>query len=175
MRYQVAAAALMLLQLPSAAASFDYAGESAYLDKFLPFIEWPQSSFLSADSPIDVCIVGRNPFGRLMDQAVAGQRIGGRAIVIRYLPNISANSACHLAYIAGSADQTVSQAIGILRNRPILTVTDVSADAADRGMVNLVVGDSKVRFEIDEQAAEQSHLSISSKLLDLAIQRQKEK
>jgi hypothetical protein len=157
------------------AASLELAEKAAYLDKFLPFVEWPQSSFPAADSPIEICIVGRDPFGRFLDHTVAGQRVGGRPIVVRYLSEVSATSACHLAYLGQSAAQSVSQEIEILRHRPVLTVTDSSAGETNRGIINLDVDNNRVRFEVDERAAEQSHIGISSKLLDLALHRQTRK
>ncbi|HVU20011.1 MAG TPA: YfiR family protein [Rhizomicrobium sp.] len=172
MRYRFAAAALLLSTHAAVPASLELAVKAAYLDKFLAFVEWPQSSFPAADSPIDICIVGRNPFGRLVDHIVAGQRVGGRPIVVRYLSEVSARSACHLAYLGRPAAQSISQEIEILRYRPVLTVTDWSAGPTDKGIINLVVDNNRVRFEVDERAAEQSHIGISSKLLDLELHRQ---
>jgi hypothetical protein len=59
----------------------------------------------------------------------------------------------------------------MLRGQPVLTVSDAMASPVDRGIVNFVIDDNKVRFEIDERAAEQNHLTISSKLLSLARQK----
>jgi YfiR/HmsC-like len=175
LRYRSAAIALLLLTHGASAASLEYAVKAAYLYKFVPFIGWPETSVAAANNPINICIFGKDPFGQIMDREAAGQRIGGRPIVIRHIPVVSTNSGCQVAYVGGSADQSVSQAMEILRAQPVLTVSDAAANPAERGIINLVVDDNRVRFEIDERAAEQSHLSISSKLLDLALQRQKPK
>jgi hypothetical protein len=149
--------------------------KAAYLYKFVPFIEWPPATFAAADSPINICISGKDPFGQFIDRQAAGQRIEGHSVVVRHIPAVSANSGCQVAYIGGSAEQSVSQAMAVLRAQPVLTISDSAADPAERGIINLVVDDNRVRFEIDARAADQSHLSISSKLLELALQRQKPK
>jgi YfiR/HmsC-like len=51
----------------------------------------------------------------------------------------------------------------------VLTVTDGAADPDNRGIINFVISDGRVRFEIDNLAAEASRLTISSKLLSLAV------
>ena len=52
--------------------------------------------------------------------------------------------------------------------RSILLVTD-GAVSSDRGMIHFVLDDDRVRFHIDLQAASRSRLSISSRLLNLAL------
>ena len=54
------------------------------------------------------------------------------------------------------------------RGSPVLTITDVPAVSRTKGIINLIVVDNRVRFEIDLQSAAENGLNISSKLLDLA-------
>jgi hypothetical protein len=163
--------ALLSMTCSAAPASLEYAVKAAYLYKFAPFVEWPQTAFAAADSPINICVSGKDPFGQILDQAVAGQRVAGRSIVVRHVTAVVANSGCHVMYVGGSAEQSIAQSLEIVRGQPVLTVSDEAARPADRGIVNFVVDDNRVRFEIDERAAEQSHLTISSKLLSLARQK----
>ena len=151
------------------AASLEFAVKAAYLYKFAPFIEWPGTAFAAADSPIVICIVGKDPFAQILDQQIVGQRVAGRMLTVRRLASISSNSGCQIAYLGESTDQSPSQSIELLRGQAVLTVSDGAARASDRGVVNLVVDHNRVRFEIDERAAVQNHLTISSKLLSLAL------
>ncbi len=57
-------------------------------------------------------------------------------------------------------------AIEVLRGKPVVTVTD--SDVKARGVVSFAIVDNHVRFDIDDAAAAQSGLAISSKLLGLA-------
>jgi len=51
--------------------SLETAVKATYLYKFAPFVTWPQRP-----GPFVICVVGRDPFGPVLDQAVAGQRAG---------------------------------------------------------------------------------------------------
>jgi hypothetical protein len=51
----------------------------------------------------------------------------------------------------------------------VLTVTDSARDEPARGIINFLIQNNRVRFEIDNGAAAESGLTISSKLLSLAV------
>ena len=61
----------------------EYAVKAAFLYDFTRFVEWPAGAFSSPATPIDVCVVGRNPFDSLLDEAVHGKTVNGRDIRIR--------------------------------------------------------------------------------------------
>ena len=75
---------------------------------------------------------------------------------------------CHIAYVTGGRGQSVSQILAALRGKPVLTVTD-SRNGGDRGMIHFATVDGRVRFYIDEAEASSDGISISSRLLALAI------
>ena len=152
---------------PAHAAS-EYAVKAAHLYKFAAFVEWPRASFPQADSPLNLCIVGFDPFGDYLDRAVAGQHIGERPIVARRLARAHHDADCHIAYVAGSRTESVAEGLAALKGSPTLTITDQAMGSA-RGAIHFVVKDRRVRFHIDDEAANQNGLSISSKLLRLAL------
>ncbi len=152
-----------------AGPSLEYGIKAAYLYKFAAFVEWPDKTFPTADSPINVCVAGTDPFGSTLEQVAAGQRVGGHPIAIRRLSAIAAGSSCQIAFLAGSGEQSVAQALAATHGEAVLTVTDAAADPRDHGIVSFVIVNDRVRFEIDNGAAEQNHVVISSKLLSLAV------
>lgn len=167
------AAVLMVLGLlgapgPAAAAegqSLEQAVKATYLYKFGLFVEWPGAAFASANSAVNLCVVGEDPFGATLDNAVNGQRIGGREIAVRRLKTAGRESGCHILYAGGSEAQQVMAAV---RGSGVLTITDAHAGTS-AGIINFVIKDNRVRFNIDEAAAAQNGITISSKLLSLAL------
>jgi hypothetical protein len=145
--------------------SLERAVKAAYLYKLAPFIDWPRQAFAGAASPFMICIAGPDPFGPLLDRVVANQQVGDRPIVVRRLPAADPQAGCQIMYLGGGPAQ-VRVALRTLRDAPVLTVTD---DPAAPGMVDLVVDQGRVRFRIDDEAAAAVNLTISSKLLSLAL------
>jgi hypothetical protein len=148
-------------------ASIEYAVKAAYLYKFAPFVEWPPTAFASASSPFQLCVLGRDPFGTSLDQAVNGQRVDEHRVVVRRLDRVDAASGCHVLYLGASSSQTAAEALRAVRGLPILTVADSGRDGG--AIIKFVVKDNRVRFDIDTAAAAANHVTISSKLLAMAV------
>jgi hypothetical protein len=146
--------------------SLEYAVKATFLYKFAPFVDWPPKAFPLPQSPIKICVLGRDPFGDMLDRAVAGQTIGGRTIVVVRI-DAADTSDCHIMYVS-EPDGAAKRALESVRGAPILTVTSTS-EPESKGIINFVIRDNRVRFEIDDYAAAQNGLIISSKLLNLAI------
>jgi tRNA threonylcarbamoyladenosine modification (KEOPS) complex Pcc1 subunit len=150
------------------AATLEYPVKAAFLYKFAPFVEWPPRAFGTGAAPLTLCVVGFDPFGATLDKAIDGQRVGARPLVARRMETIGAGSGCHIAYLGGSKAQSVSDGLAALQGAPVLTVTDQSMGSA-RGAVHFVIKDNRVRFHIDDADAAAHGVSISSKLLRLAL------
>lgn len=163
--------AVILGHLPASATAEEvpeFAVKAAYIYKFGPFIEWPEKTFASATSPATLCIVGNDPFGPALDKAGDEQRLGTHAIVIRRMKAIGRESGCQIVYIDGSDTQRAAQSLEAIKGEGILTITDGAQNPNATGIINFVIADKRVRFEIDDQAAAINQLIISSKLLGLA-------
>jgi hypothetical protein len=151
------------------AARLEYAVKATFLYKLAAFVDWPASAFSEAASPLNVCVVGANPFGEQLEQVTAGQRIGGRSILVRRSNSVDRGATCHILYL-GNTDATVtSRALQGLRGRPVLTVTDASFEDSSRGIIHFVLREGRVRFEIDPDAAARNGVTLSSKLISLAV------
>lgn len=161
---------MLLAGLPARAqpGSLELAVKATYLAKFAPFIEWPKAAFASPESAFVLCVAGDDPFGRLLDEAVAGAHIYGRPVSVRRLSAVARNSGCEILYAGGSPAQSVAAALAAVRGTPVLTVTDRERNGGAKGIINFVIEDNHVRFEIDDAAAAEDGLVISSKLLSLA-------
>ncbi len=159
-------AAALLAAFPAMAApapTLEAAVKATYLYKFAPFVTWPGGD---PSAPFNICVVGDDPFGAQLDHAVAGQSYNNRPFQVVRIDTITAQSPCPIAFVAGSAQQPVAVALKAVHGAPILTVTDEGQPA---GIVAYAMQDDHVRFRIDQEAADDGGLVISSKLLSLAL------
>lgn len=157
------------LLLSSAAAAQtaapEYGVKAAFLYKFGDFVAWPANTYADAATPVTLCIAGEDPFGHILDEVVAGSRIDRRAIELRRLHDPWSDAAsCQILYAKGAKSAEILSAVAA---KPVLTITD-AAPAGAAGIINFVLKDNRVRFEIDARAATAAGLEISSKLLALA-------
>lgn len=143
----------------------EFAVKAAFLSKFGFYVEWPPAAL--GNGPLVLCVIGEDPFGPQLDEAVAGQQVGGRSIVVRRLKSASRDAGCHIAYVG--SEPRPGAAAESLRGSPTLVVTDGQVSAAAGGVIHFVLRDNRVRFTIDDDAAAQGGLGVSSKLLALAV------
>jgi hypothetical protein len=166
----VASVAMLLVSAGAAAAQFqEYQVKAAYLYKFVPFVDWPANAFATPTSPLQLCLAGEDRFGSLLDRAVANQRLGARPLQLRRIDKAEKAAGCHVVYVGGSRTESVAAGLAVLRGKPVLTVTDGAIAGTDRGVIHFVARNNNIRFEIDDQAAARQGLTISSKLLSLAV------
>lgn len=153
----------------AAEASIEYAVKANLLYKFGEYISWPAEALGPPGAPATLCIVGDNPFGETLDKAVSGERIGEHPAEVKRLDAAAAETLCHILFTRGSAHQSIAEALRAVAGHPMLTITEAFNFGAGGGVINFVVRDNRVRFEIDQQAAAVNRLEISSKLLGLAV------
>lgn len=147
--------------------SLEQAVKASYLVKFAPFVEWPPRAFSSSSKSFLICIAGEDPFGSQIDEVAYGQKVAGRPIALQRLDAGANASNCQMLFLGRSA-QVSNADLPNVAGQPVLTVTDRNSGVPG-GMIRFVMQAGRVRFQIDEGAARANGLTISSKLLGLAI------
>jgi hypothetical protein len=157
---------LALCGWPAAATAqpSDVAVKAAFLTKFPAYVAWPAAARPRAGAPLQICILGGDPFGRLIDEAARGQQVDGHPLQVRRLVGPGQAGGCHVAFVQGAAPALLQG----LQGRPMLTVTDARR-GAQGGMIHFVIHQGRVRFNIDEAQAARSGVGISSRLLGIAL------
>ncbi len=141
----------------------DYEVKAAFLLNFTKYVEWPASSFAAPASPLTICILGDDPFGRVIDQIVEGESVGGHKIAVERL-QLDQQKSCQVIYTAAhSAPPALS-----LASPGVLTVGEGDDFLQRGGVIAFVLDNHHVRFDINLRTATNSGLRLSSKLLSVA-------
>ena len=156
-------------------ASSEYLIKAGFIYNFASLVQWPPASFSQADSPIVIGILGEDHFGTTLDRVLQGKKINGRPFAIKRFKSTSQLvkamgelKECQILYVSSSEMPEVNQAIQLVKGLPILTIGETPGFAQSGGIINLVVENNRVRFEVNVDAAKQVDLNISSRLLALA-------
>jgi len=172
-----AMAALVLLALGAVCASIVAAEDSpqlleqkvkaAFLFKFGGYVEWPDSVFSGKDAPLVIGVTGADALAEELSQVVAGRTMNGRQVSIRRISGGESLANLHVLFVGrpeiGRLSELTAQA------RPVLTVTDIEKGLAQGSIINFVVVDKRVRFEVALDAAKRSGLKIGAPLLSVAM------
>jgi hypothetical protein len=142
--------------------------KAAFIYKFLDYVEWPAGTFAGASSPIVVGVLGGDGLADDLRAIAARRRIGQHPIEIRAVDENGPLDA-NVLFVGADAASALSRVASAARERSALVVTDF-ADALARGsVINFVVVDDRLRFEVSLDAAERSRLKLSSRMLSVAL------
>jgi hypothetical protein len=148
--------------------SREYQIKAAYLYNFAKFVEWPAQSFTNSDAPLVIGIFGQNPFGDELMVIAKDHKINGRNIVIKQVNTVADACGVHMLFFGATEDNHILETLGSLEKKCLLTVGESEKFRASGGIINFVIEDNKVRFEINAATAEHHELKISAQLLKLA-------
>ena len=148
--------------------SMEYRVKAAFIYNFAKFVTWPAEVFENDKTPFTIGVLGKDPFGNIMEQTVAGKTLKGRDIAVKRFGGIEEIKPCHILFVSSSEQARLSEFSAALEEAPVLTVGEMQGFLHKGGVVNFVVMEKNVRFEINLDNADSSGLKISSKLLSLA-------
>lgn len=148
--------------------SLEYAVKANYLYKFTPFIEWPPAAFAAPVGTFNLCVAGRDPFGPLIDQVVRERRVGDHPVSVVRLSTVAKGAPCHMLFLGRSRHQTPQQMLAAVAGQPVLTIADHDLKVSG-AMIQFVIVQGRVRFQIQVKDAQANGLTFSSKLLALSV------
>lgn len=170
---------------PDSAQSREYQVKAAFLYNFIKFADWPEEKLSDGNEPIIIGIIGKDPFGDAFVPLKDKQVKGRNAIIKRFTgfeelkepdkkdksvpyEKIEAIRQCHLLFICLSEKKHVNEILDSVKEHSVLTVGDVDSFLEAGGIINFVMEEKKLRFEVNYAVAKREKLEIRSKLLRLA-------
>jgi uncharacterized protein DUF4154 len=142
--------------------------KAAFVYRFLGFVEWPARALQSAHAPIVIGVLGADALARELEEVVANRRVDERAIEVRRVDAAHALDGVNVLFVGEHAADALPALAEPAARASVLIVSDF-AGALDRGsVINLLVVDNRVRFEVSLDAASRSALRLSSRLLGVA-------
>lgn len=162
-------AALWLpLSHAEANASLERQVKAAYLYKFAGFVEWPEGSFARPDAPVVIGVAGADALADQLEQTVAGHTANGRPLLVKRVKRGDSLAGIHMLFIASQDRALAQELLAASRGQPVLTVTDADETYGLGSMINFVIADERLRFEVSLKHAVAARLKISARMLSAA-------
>jgi hypothetical protein len=113
-------------------------------------------------------VLGADPFGPSLEDALRGKAVGSRPIVLRRAARLEDVGASQILFISGSEQPALASILKQLATDPVLTVGDMGEFAVHGGIIGFRLEGERIRLDISLAAAERSRLRLSSQLLRIA-------
>ena len=142
----------------------EYAFKATCLFNFTQFVKWPAA----AGGQFTIGILGDDPFGGTLEKIIQGEAIGGRKLAVRRSRKAEELKGCQVVFISSSERANTGAILASLAGANVLTVGEHEGFVKQGGAIGFISEGTKVRFEINNGAAQRAGLEISSRLLKLA-------
>ncbi len=139
----------------------------AFLYNFVKFVDWPIEVLPKSGDTISICVLSDDPVYEALE-TIDGKNVKGRRLTVRRMDAVKDLASCHVAFFGITEEKRLPQFIRGLQGSSVLTVGEIDRFAQSGGIINLVVVNNKVRFEINVDRAERAHLKLGSQLLSMA-------
>jgi hypothetical protein len=172
-RTRVSPLLVFLLLLAPAARSFaadpqtltEYQIKAGFFFNFTRFVDWPESAFVTASSPILVCVLGETPLTDLLTDVALGKVVNGRAVSIRRVKASDDLRQCNLLFISAEEERHTAEILASVKKTNTLTVGETPGFAQAGGMINFSIQENKVKLELNLEATTRAGLKVNSKLI----------
>jgi hypothetical protein len=145
----------------------EYELKAGVLYHIIGYVEWPKGALSNNPPAIQIGLIGQIPFADALE-VLNGKTIQGRELVVKRISDQQATAQCQVLFIGASEKTRIAEIVAEVKDRPVLTVSEVEGFAEQGGMVNLVAGPNRIIMEINNEVARRARLSMSSQLLKLA-------
>lgn len=145
----------------------EYRVKAAFLFNFTKFVKWPEKAFDNATSPIKICVLGESPLKESLYE-IENKKAGSRTLVISKAKSVDDINDCHVLFISNDSVKEFFSSIERIQKKNILTIGDKEGLARKGCVINFMMVNNKVRFEINTSSAKKAELKISSQLLKIA-------
>ena len=147
--------------------TLEYKVKAAAIYNIIRFVSWPEEKLDASSHPIRIGVLGENPFGSILETLV-NRKIKGQQLSVEKIESAEDAKRFHAVFLSKSEQERLPEFIQYFRKHNVLTIGDMQNFAELGGIVGFVTKKSRVKIEINLEAAKQSNLKISAKLLEVA-------
>ena len=169
----IAAGAWILLGAASLTAQqsgpSEFQIKAAYIYNFGKFVKWPAVAPANQSGSFTICVLDGDPFGATLGSTLAGETVGDKPVAVRHIEKAQDASVCHILFIGSAQGKDLKTILSALDEDAVLTVSDMPDFSKRGGMIQFVLEGDRIRFEINLDGAEKSHLVFPSELLKVAV------
>jgi hypothetical protein len=152
-------------------APTEYKLKAAVLYKFARYTRWPDAAFKDKTAPFIVAVIGKDPYGKLLEDTFRDHPIGERKVEIVRWTEPAQITNCHMLFVAGKDEKDeklVEKVAEVVRGRSVLLITDSQRGPERSAHIGFYLDANKIRFVVNLKNTKASTLEISSELLKLA-------
>lgn len=144
----------------------EYRIKAALVYKLTKFVHWPEKVMRGKSPTFSLCMIGRNPFGSLLD-AIETRTVRGKPLVVIEPGVLSDMHKCDMAFVSKDGLIRFPGVLPVLEAHSVLSVSDQRGFASQGGMVELARKGRRLAFKVNRKNASSAGVGFSAPFLDV--------
>jgi hypothetical protein len=151
--------------------STEYKVKAAYIYNFVKFVKWPADTLSRPSDALTICSAAADPLDGALADAIKDKTVDVHPLALRRVGSEADLKDCQVLFLSGKDSRKLATDLVRTHFPGLLTIFDDDAPATDKNsrMISFVFESDRIRFSINQESAERAGLTISSKLLSLAV------
>jgi len=141
--------------------------KAGFIEKFTHFVEWPASSQGGSEG-MKIAVFGKSRIEPALREIFAKTKNPDVSIID--ITSVNEIEGCKIVFISNSVSQEIlRELLQYTQGKPVMTISDTKGYCNKGVLLNMLVVDNYVRYEINKSVLDVSGLKMSSLLLNSAI------
>jgi len=150
------------------ASPTEYELKAIFIERFAQFTEWPPNKFENNLSPFIISVIGDSPLKQAFE-SLKVDSFQNRKLILKQIFVLDQNlQKSHIVFISASESYRLKEILSLLSGSKVLIIGEFEGFAESGGMINLILNNNKIGFEVNNRRAKAGEIFISSKVLRLA-------
>ncbi|GEM_PF-3194920 len=153
----------------------EYELKAGFIYNFTQLIKWPEEIASLSDHFVvpfefSMCVVGKDPFGDLLDVLAKNLRAQGRPMNVLRLKMKHPWYECHILFVPKSENRNMKKILKKVSYSPVLVIGEGPFEGNEKPAISFLIKDETIQFNINAEAIKKSGLTVNSELLDIALE-----
>jgi len=144
--------------------------KAGFIKTFVTFTRWPKNSFSAENTPLEMCIIGEDPYSKIFNK-LKNSKIQGRKLVVKRLAENAGKhllSNCHILIALLDNRKSLTRVLSSVSELPILTISEQRNYKKQQSMINLISKNDQIVFSVNRDPANEVGIEFSARMLRYA-------
>ena len=142
--------------------------KASYIYNFAKMIDWPEAE---KSGNFIIGVYGNSNVYKELIKKYASKNIGNQQIEVKKLSDTPTVGKIHLLYITKEKNEDIPMLIKSVKKKAVLVVTESSGSLDEGSIINFIIVDANLNFELNVDQANKHDLIVGSRLKDLAYRK----
>lgn len=142
--------------------------KASYIYNFAKMIDWPEAE---KSGNFIIGVYGSSSVYKELIKKYASKNIGNQQIEVIKLSDTPSVGKIHLLYITKEKKEDIPLLLKSVKKEAVLVVTETMGSLDEGSIINFIIIDSSLKFELNVDQANKHNLIVGSRLKDLAYKK----